>query len=268
MHLLTNTDWGPGTVPTRFLSCRQSVPIRERQSTVGDRGVVEYLQSEVSSITQILSMENSTFSLFKRLLSELKAERYLVEMKAFDNRVIPSLQLLPTINPHVGQSVCTLSVAGGNPRLDLNPTLRSLVDGGFVLAVRVNSNAVAKPITKRTYDSVPAELALAQRCAIDYAIVEKLQNDMPGHQLGSEWVKTAISKHAGNFSVTFARLGRDAHAVEITVGMFPETLTADAESVAVSRELRQWFLEWCSTAHREFNLIDRMLQSISTRYLN
>lgn len=244
VHLLTNKDWGPGIPQMRFLSCRQSHPMRDKLTEVGDSSVAGEAMIEIGSVREQLSSMFRSAEALKKLLERLRARKFVFAMKCSDEKVVASIELVPASNPHAKRSVCTLTISGGSPSLILSPTMRRFVSGGFYLQVRTGSVSPSSAITPPILDSIEDELTQAQSSAVDYAIIEILQNEQSASQhLG--WIRTYASKHNDNFSVTFATLA--VNPLEITVGLFPSALRVTEEFAGITKALRAAYLEWCGT---------------------
>ena len=218
--------------------------MRDKLTEVGNFAVAGEVMIEIGSVREQLSSMFRSAEALKKLLERLRARKFVFAMKCTDEKVLASIELVPASNPHTKRSVCTLTISGGSPSLILSPPLRRFVSGGFCLQVRTGSVPPSPVIYSPILDSIEDELTQAQSSAVDYAIIEILQNEQSASQ-HQGWMRTYASKHKDNFSVTFATLA--VTPLEITVGLFPSALRVTEEFAGVTKALRAAYLEWCDS---------------------
>lgn len=248
VHLLTNTNWGDGVPPTRFMSCRQSAPARERLTAVGDMSSGVHLSSDISHSQENIHVDAVKYARAQSLLSWMRDHKISVEMRVINGRIVPMVDLLPSSNRNVMRSVCSISLDGNEPKLQLNSLMRTFIENALSLSVVVDGPISIAREHALSNISVEDEVLHAQRCALDFAVIRKLQDEAAAPcQNGFRWLKTGVSKHTSNFSASFVIVSEETLCpVNITVGFGP---SAGNQSVSICQRLRQRVLEECTSSN-------------------
>ena len=248
------------------MSCRQSVPARDRVTAVGDRGSASQLRSEIIRCTSLIQDDTERNSRVSALITWMRQHKISFEMRVIGNRIVPMIDLVPTVSPRIPRSVCAVSLDGMEPKLDLDPLLRDLLNKGSSLTVYLDS-ALPSPrtdINGQGFSTVEEDIQNAQRCALDIAVVRKLQDEpVPSVPGTSRWIRIAISKHTSNFSASFLLISEEQlRPLYVTVAVAAPTMN---HSQVICQNLRTRVLDECiSGSNSELPLsrylIDEVIQ--------
>lgn len=259
VHLLTNTDWGVGVAPARFLSSRQSIPSRDRLASVGDKRIADGFMMEIHSIRREVGLQQGSIQRMKNLVLSLRSSGVLVEMKLLDGGIKPVIDLLSSSVVSAPKFLCYLNTVRGEPTIEFDPSMKYIVNQRFSL----NINSPRENVTdSRKSESVQDEILRANICALDFAILCRLQEETSS-SIASEHKRlnrTSISKHMESLSVSYllvSDIAKDIRPIKITMCRH-----AEGRSPLAISKLREAYIQFSQEGSFKRDLSEILLENL------
>ena len=262
IHLLTNSQWGPDIA--QFLSCRQSVPTRDKLTSWGDRTIASNtIEASIKRTSDNIQSDLSAFRSHKDLLDSLRRAKYLFDLRCTADGIVAVVELLPTVQ----QSSHTISTATlilsdvDRPIVRSSPLLKTLRDRAYELVIDVEGSGFQESIMNSSELAelpVPEELLRYRTAALDYVIISKMQDDLESSPaLKGGWVLTHSSRCIDSLSISIV----GPEGLEIFIKLTKSNNTPSVQRYR--RFLRQLYLDECSTQQRSpKSLVSRLIEYI------
>ena len=251
VHLLTNTNWGAGQ-PIRFLSCRQSIPQRDRVSAVGDASMVSAIRSEIGrtrkSISNILLRHQRT----KHFIESLRDSKCIIEMRRTGSGISPCVNLLPTVSVSSVCSIASVSFIDDTPTLETDPFLQFFIRNKLELNFSIGKLPSPKDLNPMDVSEAGPQdiVARAQMSALDLAVIRGLQNENPTscceeHRI----ISIRKSSTENDYSIAFCFMGNGLPQPLVISLWMGSTHTGENRSVVQS--LRKRILQLSASYRKE-----------------
>jgi hypothetical protein len=269
VHLLTNTSWGE-SIPTRFLSCRQSTVARDRVSKVGDVSVASRLRQQILVSKDLVSKLVSRHWNSITLLRQLKECRLNTESRVSSRGMLTCIDLVPSVANVKDRIICSVSFVNESPKVECGRLIESFVLEDLALHVSLQgSDVLASGLADCGLEGDGAfdRILRAQRCALDYSIVRALQEESVGTGMGNVRIhRVRMSQHKADFSVDFSLVDTmTGRAVRVQVGMRPTHSSGNKSDVTSS--LRKFVLLRNGNQNSEFeNICEFLVIQMSTSF--
>jgi hypothetical protein len=253
VHLLTNSQWGEGVPPTRFLSCRQSVPARDRASVVGDISVFTGALSETASTSRSIASIKIKTSRMNNILQALREAKFLTRVHCGDSGLEIQVELVPSTNPMVGQSglsTCRLSVNKEPITLTLHPLLRRLVSTRANLRVTISrttenmDTCEGSGSNSAVTEYIVSRVVSAQAVALDYLVLQRLHEEADKGKAPLGWVITKQTKQSESFRLSAVKM-KAGDAVYVTVELVSKDDQVTPRHSRAEMMLKQAYVDAC-----------------------
>jgi len=256
VHLLTNTQWGSETA--RFLSCSQSLPLRDKRPSLGDRNVAKVLDKSCREALDILDRDRKRFGTYKELIQSLRSENFITEMRYIEGNISIVVELMPTLNPALSNShvsTCILTIYEESPKIVFHPVVRTLVDTGAMLVVCFNEGSVTvQTSNSESFSGVVEEVHAGRMAVLDYMIVAQIQKEVESNKLPDGWVCTEVSKHPSKFSISL--VGPTGDEIQIALGSRAQDIPEHTMT------LRSVFVDMCSLPRSDVILVQEFFETL------
>jgi hypothetical protein len=262
IHLLTNNRWGPEVA--QFLSCRQSVPARDKLNAWGDRAVAS--DTKDASFKRMVDSVQSNVRAFRshaNLLNSLRELKYIFELRCTEDGVVAIIELLPTLQRSLNiASAATLSLSDvERPIIKTIPLLKTLSDRGYELVIeRDSSQNDESSINSIDATKLPVleELSRYRTIALDYVIISKILDELESSTTSlSGWVLTHSSRCIDSLSLSL--VGPGGMEISIRLSNSCKNPTSDT----YRRFARQIYLEsCCAQPTHPKSMVSRLIEYI------
>lgn len=255
IHLLTNREWGEGVPKMKFLSCRQSIPARQRTQAVGNKDIIDMILDGCSCSREALNSSFSAMQRLRQIKHSLVLEKKVADVRFLEDSVALVVQLIPSVNSSSQGVTGTVRLVGSEPQLSLPPRLSKLTNHKYRIQIVMNGDMNNCDRKIEPCASIMEEIENAQLSAIDFSIVDILQNE--NLQL-SNWNRVSVSKFEDIFSVSYALI--QPPFTEVTI-----TLRPNARESETAVKLREAFLGMCASRTTNVSLSQIALSDIESR---
>ncbi len=252
VHLLTNSQWGEGIPPTKFLSCRQSAPARDKSATVGDSSVSKLTQQEIQQVRNRIRIESARNSCACDLVESLNAAKFLSMVDCNENGPRIIVDLVPSLNPDgvgSGIAVCSISIRNIPVMVLYHPLLQDLVRHNSRLVILINNDTVLNsqtsrdPVISTGTQDVIRELSFAQEVALDYMIIDRLHHEVESGSKSGNWTIVNRSRYTSDLEISAVKVLSEKSS-KLTVRLQAEVVDQSPAVHTALNSLRSSFIEW------------------------
>lgn len=265
---MTNSQWGDGIAPTRFLSCRQSAPARDKLDAVGDSKLSIVTRNELKQISHSLGQERDKTRNACDLIKALQANKFLSTIQSSEKGPFIQVELVPGLNPArngYGVSTCTIFIRDDPVFTRFHPVLENFVKRRYRLSILIDSELEDADMTCDIPEQPPSvieQLTLAQTVALDYLILDRLHHEIESGVNISKWTITSRNRFTTDLGVSAVRVTA-GKITRVNICLRPmNSLQSTTAQERILNPLRESFIDWSTTTHAQSELLSTFFRLV------